>query len=500
MTTPKSEELFFVTGGTLGQDAPSYVERAADRELCARLENREFCYVLTSRQMGKSSLMIRTSVRLRERGCNVVVLDLTGIGQNLTLEQWYDGLILRIGRQLRLENEMEAFWSAQQRLSPVQRLFNALRDVVLPARRGPLIVFVDEIDVVRSLPFSTDEFFSAIRESYNRRVEDTEFNRLGFCLLGVATPADLIRDARTTPFNIGHRVELSDFTVAEASVLAEGLRLSLGIKDGSPAAQRLIERTFFWTRGHPYLTQRLCRALVENRKPPGRLLDTAVLSSPDGGTTIVDQLCAELFLSPRAREVDDNLLFVRERILRSEADLASLLGLYEQIRHGQKVRDTESHPLIDALRLSGITRVVDGFLEVRNRIYHQVFDGEWVAANRPEAELEKPDGDRIRIKGTCSIGRAAINEVALPDAKVSRRHAMIHAQEQNEFWLADLGSSNGTFLNGRRVSHPMLLRDGDEILIGEFRFLFHQSRCPQRRVEETTVGDKTVTDLRAVRP
>src|SRR5688572_15535569 len=147
MMNTNAANSFFVTGGTLGHDAPSYVERAADRELCAGLENREFCYVLTSRQMGKSSLMIRTSVRLREAGCNVVVLDLTAIGQNITPEQWYDGLSMRIGRQLRLEEEMEAFWSAQQRLSPVQRLFNALCDVVLPARPGPLIVFVDEIDV-----------------------------------------------------------------------------------------------------------------------------------------------------------------------------------------------------------------------------------------------------------------------------------------------------------------------------------------------------------------
>ena len=78
---------------------------------------------------------------------------------------------------------------------------------------------------------------------------------------------------------------------------------------------------------------------------------------------------------------------------------------------------------------------------------------------------------------------------------------MIHAQEQNEFWLADLGSSNGTFLNGRRVSQPMLLRDGDEILIGDFRFLFHQARGGRPHAgDTTTTGDKTVTDLRAVRP
>src|SRR6516165_7751471 len=84
---------FYVTGGTLRHDAPSYIERRADRELSEGLLQGEFCYVLTSRQMGKSSLMVRTVKRLRENDVAVAVLDLTAIGQNLNLEQWYDGLI-----------------------------------------------------------------------------------------------------------------------------------------------------------------------------------------------------------------------------------------------------------------------------------------------------------------------------------------------------------------------------------------------------------------------
>jgi len=100
---------FYVTGGTLRHDAPSYVERRADRDLSEGLLNGEFCYVLTSRQMGKSSLMVRTVKRLHEAGVAVAVLDLTAIGQNLTLEQWYDGLISRLGQQLNLEDELFDF-------------------------------------------------------------------------------------------------------------------------------------------------------------------------------------------------------------------------------------------------------------------------------------------------------------------------------------------------------------------------------------------------------
>ena len=480
-----SESSFYVTGGTLRHDAPSYVERQADRDLYAGLIKGEFCYVLTSRQMGKSSLMVRTATKLREQGVNVITLDLTAIGQNVTPEQWYDGLIVRMGRHLQLEDELEDFWGSQKRLSPVQRWFTAIREVALPKRSGHLVLFVDEIDMVRSLPFLTDEFFSAIRECYNRRTEDPEFNRLTFCLLGVATPSDLIRDARITPFNIGRRIELTDFTEIEAAPLAAGLHRS------ETESQALFSRILYWTNGHPYLVQRLCRAVVEGNHETGK--------GPGSTAQDIDLLCEKLFLSSRAREQDDNLLFVRERILRSETDLASLLGLYEKVRNRQRVRDDDTNELINHLRLSGVVRAQDGYLQVRNRIYGRVFDQDWITGNRPDAELEKANGERVRIKGSCSIGRALSNEIALPDDKVSRRHALINAQGQNEFWLVDLGSANGTYLNGRRVTQPILLRGGDQIEIGQFRLTFHQSRTGKSQRPETSFSEKTIHEIKSTR-
>jgi hypothetical protein len=489
--TQQTDACFFVTGGTLRHDAPCYVERQADRAIFEGLRRGEFCYVLTSRQMGKSSLMVRAANQLRRQNTQVVVIDLTSVGQNLTPEQWYDGLLVRIGTELRLEDELERFWLERTRLSPVQRLFAALREAVLPRLRAPLVVFLDEIDTVRSLPFSTDEFFAAIRACYNQRVEDPEFHRLTFCLLGVATPADLIRDPRTTPFNIGRRIELTDFTRAEAAPLADGLHVgrwaasTTGTELGG-----LLERILYWTSGHPYLTQQLCRALVEGDRAgthPPSIVDTSQLA---------DWLCGELFLSPRACERDDNLLFVRERLLRSEADLASLLGLYQQIRRGESVQDDEANPLIDDLRLAGITRSNAGVLEVRNRIYHRVFDDEWIQANKPDAALVKPDGERVPIRGSCTIGRAPTNDIVLLGDRVSRRHTQIQAQQQNEFWLVDLGSSNGTYHNGQRVVQPVLLRDQDQIDVGQFRLIFRQTQRGHAAAGADGVSDKTIVDFR----
>src|SRR5262245_13818652 len=113
-TLPPQDAGFYVTGGTLSHDALSYIERDADRELYEALAHGEYCYVLTARQMGKSSLVVRTAARLREEGFRVAVLDLTAIGQSVTAEQWYFSLLVRLGEQLDLDREVEAFWQARE--------------------------------------------------------------------------------------------------------------------------------------------------------------------------------------------------------------------------------------------------------------------------------------------------------------------------------------------------------------------------------------------------
>lgn len=370
-TVPALNDHFFITGGTLPTDATCYITRQADEALCASLTRGDFCYVLNTRQMGKSSLMVRTAQRLRQENACVVVLDLTSIGQNLTMEQWYFGLLVRMGEQIGVEEALTDYWRQNRERGALQRWLDAIREVVLPTLdpSEPLVVFIDEIDAVRSLPFSTDEFFAGIRECYNRRTLDPLFHRLTFCLLGVATPADLIRNARLSPFNIGERILLTDFAPQEAAALAKGIA-------GMPEerAWRLVHRVLYWTGGHPYITQRLCRAVAEQNAQTERE---------------VDHLCEAMFLSRDAVETDDNLAFVRNRLLQSDCDLASLLDLYQRVRAGKPVPDDETNPLCSALRLSGVARSVQGQLQLRNRIYDHVFDRRWVQAHMPDAELRR---------------------------------------------------------------------------------------------------------------
>jgi adenylate cyclase len=112
------------------------------------------------------------------------------------------------------------------------------------------------------------------------------------------------------------------------------------------------------------------------------------------------------------------------------------------------------------------------------------------------AWLADAGGSRLPVKGSCSLGRSASNQVAIPDDHVSRRHAMIQLQGENEFWLVDFGSRNGTYLNGQRLTRPMRLQDGDRILVGHAEFTFLKQRIDREGAAKSAHADRTRADIR----
>ena len=290
MTQPSPQSgVFFVSGGTLAPDVPSYVVRTADQEFLDRLAAGEFCYVLTSRQMGKSSLMARTAVKLRDAGVLTAIIDLTSIGEGSQerpfASTWYLGIARAIAGELKLKADLRNWWQERDGLPEQQRFTEFLEDLVLGTTSQRIVIFVDEIDRTLSLPFA-DDFFAGLRACYNARATKPVFARLTFALLGVASPSKLIKDAGRTPFNIGQRIPLNGFTPDEAARLAAGLPLE------GTASRQALERVLGWTGGQPYLTQMLCAELRRRlvaaemsgvRGPPGfGVRQAAAALTPDG--------------------------------------------------------------------------------------------------------------------------------------------------------------------------------------------------------------------------
>lgn len=351
---------YFVDGGTLRANTPSYVKRPADDELFEALMDSEYCFILTPRQMGKSSLMIRTSQRLKEQNFQTAIVDIQGIGTN-KISEWYASLLARIRRSLRLSVDIEEWMSKKSNVGFGQMFSDFIQDVVLTEIADPVVIFLDEVDWMIKIDFR-DDFFASIRAMYNARAQYSEFNRISFVLLGVASPADLISEPTRTPFNIGHAIPLQELSLEDATPLQEGLEQ---VCPGQ--GKHILGRIFYWTNGHPYLTQKVCKTIAETDKA-------------DWSDLEVDDLVHRLFLAEESRK-EANLKFIQDRIL-TNANRAQMLKLYGRVRQ-TKIPENGQSLIQNQLMLSGLLTSRDGFLEVRNRIYSTVFDERWIQRNTP---------------------------------------------------------------------------------------------------------------------
>ena len=370
MTKTRSNYEYQV-GGSLESDAPSYVTRAADSAFYQALKAGQFCYVLNSRQMGKSSLRVRTMQRLQAEGTVCVLIDLTEMGkQDMTPEKWYGGIVqyLVSGCQLSSIIQWRTWWRERRDLlSPVQRLSLFIKEVLLVEVKQNIVIFVDEIDRVLSQNFSLDDFFGLIRCCCEQRDTYPDYERLTFALLGVATPSDLIRDKNQTPFNIGQGIQLQGFQPREVQPLLAGLPGKIT----DPEA--VIREILNWTGGQPFLSQKLCQLVIRfgnhGEIPPSESLN------------FIEQVVRSGIVENwEAQDEPEHLRTIRDRILRNESKIVQLLGLYQKILQQGEISADGSNEQRE-LRLSGLVVEKQGKLKVYNPIYEAVFDRHWVEKN-----------------------------------------------------------------------------------------------------------------------
>jgi PAS domain S-box-containing protein len=359
----------YQVGGSLPMDAPTYVVRSADRHFYKALKRGDFCYILNTRQMGKSSLMVRMMDRLQTEGCACAAIDITRLGvEDITPLQWYKGLALELWQNFELLGKVnfKAWWNEQQDLSPLQCLSRFIEEILLSQVQSERIfIFIDEIDTVLGLKFPVNDFFALIRFCYNQRSINPNYQKLTFALFGVATPSDLITDPQRTPFNIGQAIQLHGFQEHEAQPLLQGLTE----KVSNP--QVLLKELLAWTNGQPFLTQKICQLIRYS---------SSKIPTNQEAEWIETLVRTQVINNWESQDEPEHLRTIRDRILNSKHDPLHLLTLYQKVRHSGMVASVDSS-LEKELILSGLVIKQEGYLKVHNRIYELIFNESWINLN-----------------------------------------------------------------------------------------------------------------------
>lgn len=241
-------------------------------------------------------------------------------------------------------------------LSPVQRFSRFIEDVLLVNCSADIIIFLDEVDNIINFDFR-DEFLILIRNCYEKRVESQQYQRLTFCLLGVATPSNLRIDKQLSPFNIGKAIQLTGFNFTEAQPLISGLNN----KFSQP--ESILQDILYWTKGQPFLTQKLCSLIVKYGEPQQVNIPQLIQHHVVDNWEIQDE--------------PEHLKTIRDRLLYNQQNKARLLTLYHSILKRQGIIIDGSDEQIE-LCLSGLVTVQESQLKVSNPIYLKVFNRQWV--------------------------------------------------------------------------------------------------------------------------
>jgi tetratricopeptide (TPR) repeat protein len=329
-----------------------YVERDADRQLLANLSTMgRPAYILVARQMGKTNLLLHAKHVVDDGDNKVVYVDLSiGFGDERDCFRRIVDCALQTCRTDAgdAEETIEANRSVGR---PPSREHDFELRTLLRRLKGKLVIVLDEIDSLTNTDFS-DRVFAHIRSVYFARATFQELSRLTYVLSGVVEPSEIIKDKKISPFNIGEKIYLDDFTEAEVRTFLKQAGLDLSDQE--------IERLLYWTSGNPRMTWDLCAEI-----------EAALPSSDNDGIQVIDSCVTRLYLNGFDHAPVDH---IRE-LVRDQADIRSAVW---EIVLGDPTKVTDL--MRTKLYLAGIVKSAaqSTALTLKNEVIKRALSPEWL--------------------------------------------------------------------------------------------------------------------------
>lgn len=241
-----------VVGGAIQAESRYYIVRDSD-ELAAESLRTENAVVLVfgPRQVGKTSLLARSSTALQSEGVGIVLTDFQSLGSSEIQSQatFYRALIHSFATQVGIDHE-----PAWNELVGANWNLDAQIGALLKSLMEPVCWVMDEVDRLFGTDYA-DDFFGLVRSWHNRRAFANQgpWKRLRL-LISYATEAQLfIKDLNQSPFNVGVRVTMNDFSPAQVEDL--GSRYSFD--------RHTSMGVFEVAAGHPFLTRKAFSFLAD---------------------------------------------------------------------------------------------------------------------------------------------------------------------------------------------------------------------------------------------
>ena len=343
-----------------------YVQRDADKQVRNIIADMgRPGYVLVSRQMGKTNLLLNAKRKLETPNDVFVYIDLSNTFP--TAKGCFENII---------DNAIEAYPNKFDEVSkviferrtelkdtpPHKQHTNELRFLLQSLKGGKMVIILDEIDALTKTDYS-DQIFSQIRSTYfGARVNYKEFYNLTYLLSGVVEPNEIIKDPKVSPFNIGQKIYLNDFSRSEFDEFIKTSNLCINRESS--------DRIFYWTNGNPRISWDVCSE-VENK-----------IKSKECNAHLIDKIVQDLYLTSFDKAPIDN---IREIVSNDREIRNSIIEI--EYKKGKLVADK----LKSKLYLAGIINYDEDDIHIKNEVIRKSLSYDWIRS------LEEADKGLINI-------------------------------------------------------------------------------------------------------